>query len=140
MAIAEIRARIDTLAAALRAKDVPRLMAHYAPTNVTFDLRPPLQVVGADGYQKNFEAWFASVEGPIGYELRDVRIAASGDLGFAHYLGHVRSTRTSGDKTEYWVRVTTAFQKLNGEWMVVHEHVSMPFRLDTMQAAADLQP
>ena len=70
---AQIRARIDTLAQALRAKDIDALMAHYAPDVVTFDL-PPLQTQGADAYRNNFEAWFASVQGPIDYEIHDLRI------------------------------------------------------------------
>jgi ketosteroid isomerase-like protein len=77
-----------------------------------------------------FEAWFASVEGPIDYETRDVRITMSDYVAFAHYLVHVRGTRTTGEKADYWVRVTSGFQKMNGQWMVTHEHVSLPFEGD----------
>jgi len=136
---AQIRERMDTLVQALRAKDINALMAHYAPDNVTFDLRPPLQV-GVDAYRKNFEAWFASVQGPIDYEIRDLRITMSDDVAFCHYLSHVKSTRTTGEKSDYWVRVTSGFEKMNGQWMVTHEHVSMPLNMETMQAALDLQP
>jgi len=136
---AQIRECMDALAQALRAKDINALMAQYAPDNVTFDLRPPLQV-GVDAYRKNFEAWFASVRGPIDYEIRDLRITMSDDVAFCHYLGRVKSTRTTGEKADYWVRVTSGFQKMNGQWMVIHEHVSVPFNLETMQALLDLQP
>jgi uncharacterized protein (TIGR02246 family) len=137
---AQIRECIDALAQALRAKDINALMAHYAPDVVTFDLRPPLQVSGVDAYRKNFEAWFASMQGPIDYEIRDLRITMSDDVAFCHSLSHVKSTRTTGEKADYWVRVTSGFQKMNGQWMVTHEHVSMPFNMQTMQAALDLQP
>jgi ketosteroid isomerase-like protein len=63
---AEIRERIATSAQAIRAKDIDALMAHYAPDMVTFDMMP-LQTRGADAYRRNFEAWFASVQGPIDY-------------------------------------------------------------------------
>ena len=96
---AQIRECMDALAQALRAKDINALMAHYAPDNVTFDLRPPLQV-GVDAYRNNFEAWFASVRGPIDYEIRDLRIMMSDDVAFCHYLGRVKSTRTTGEKAE----------------------------------------
>ena len=136
----QIRQRMDALAQALRAKDINELMAYYAPDIVTFDLRPPLQVQGVDAYRKNFEAWFASVQGPIDYETRDLRITIRDDVAFCHYLTHIKSTRMSGEKADYWVRVTSGFQKMNGQWMVTHEHVSVPFNLATMQAALDLQP
>jgi uncharacterized protein (TIGR02246 family) len=130
----QIRGRIDGLARALRAKDLDALMAHYSPDIVTFDLMP-LQTLGAEAYRKNFEAWFASVQGPIDFEIRDLNVTLRDDIAFCHYLGHVRSTRISGEKTDYWVRVSLGLQQTNGRWMVTHEHVSLPF-LDgeTLQA------
>jgi len=139
-----IREAIDAWAQALRAKDVDALMAHYAPDIVTFDVMAPLQCRGADAYRKNFEAWFAAVQGPIDYEMRDLRIAMRDDVAFCHYLGHVRCTRTSGGKNDYWadywVRVTAGCQKRNGRWMIFHEHISVPLDMKTLKAAPDLQP
>jgi uncharacterized protein (TIGR02246 family) len=131
----QIRARIDASAQALRAKDINALMAHYAPDVVVFDLMP-LQCLGVDAYRKNFEAWFASVHGPIDYQISDLRITMRDDVAFCHYLGRVKSTGTTGEKRDYRVRVTAGFQKMNGQWMVTHEHVSVPFiNREAMQAA-----
>jgi uncharacterized protein (TIGR02246 family) len=132
---AQIRESIDAWAEALRAKEINALMAHYAPDIVTFDVMP-LQSQGVDAYRKNFEAWFAAVQGPIDFEMRDLRITMSDDIAFCHYLGRVRSTRTTGEKTDYRVRVTAGFQKMNGQWLVTHEHVSVPvINMETMRAA-----
>jgi len=38
-----IRGRIESRAAALRAKDIEGVMAHYASDALSFDLAPPLQ-------------------------------------------------------------------------------------------------
>jgi len=127
---AQIRESMDASGQALRAKDINALMEHYAPEIVTFDVRPPLQIEGVDAYRKNFEAWFASVQGPIDYEISNLRITMSDDVAFSHYLVHVKSTKTTGEKADYWVRVTSGFQKMNGQWMVTHEHVSLPFEGD----------
>lgn len=38
---------------------------------------------------------------------------------------------------DYWVRVTAGCRKTNGQWMLIHEHVSMPFaNREFMQAVA----
>jgi ketosteroid isomerase-like protein len=38
-------------------------------------------------------------------------------------------------------RSTVCFRKIAGEWMVVHEHSSVPFYMDgSYRAAVDLQP
>jgi uncharacterized protein (TIGR02246 family) len=136
---ARIRKAMKALAQAIRDKDVDGVMAHYAPDIVTFDLPTPLQVRGVDAYRKNFEKWFDSVQGAIDYEMRDVSVAVSGDLAIGHYLGHVRSSRKNPDLSDYWVRVTSELRKMNGKWLVTHEHVSMPLNMMTLQAATKLQ-
>jgi uncharacterized protein (TIGR02246 family) len=137
---AQIRERVDAVARALRAKDVDALMKHYAADMVTFDIGPPLHIRGVDAYRKNFERWFGSVQGPIDYEVHDLRIAVREDVAFCHSVCHVRSQRTNGERADYWVRVTSGLQKSNGQWLIAHEHVSMPIDMQTMQAAPDPQP
>jgi len=136
---ARIRQHIDSLARALRGKDVDALMRHYSPDIVTYDLMP-LECRGASAYRKNFVAWFASVQGPIDYEMRELEIEASGDIAVCHHLAHVRSTRNSGEKNDYWVRVSAGLRRLDGRWLVVHEHVSLPFRNGQAMQAALARP
>lgn len=136
---AQLRERLDKWTRALHARDLNALMALYAPDTVTFDLMPPQQVKGADHYRKNFERWFAAMPGPIDYEIHDLRIMTGADVAFCHSLGHVKGTRANGDKADYWVRVTVGFQKRNGQWLMIHDHVSMPHSMETMKAVSELQ-
>jgi ketosteroid isomerase-like protein len=39
-----------------------------------------------------------------------------------------------------WVRVTTAYRRVKGRWMITHEHSSVPFDAHTGKAALDLEP
>ena len=121
-----VRDRVASLAQAIRDKDIDYLMTHYAPDVVAYDVTPPLAVLSAADYRKKFEQWFASMRGPIDYEMDDLRISMSESHAFCHCVSHVRGTQTDGEKADYWVRVTTCFQKANGQWLVGHEHVSMP--------------
>jgi ketosteroid isomerase-like protein len=77
--------------------------------------------------------------GPIDYEIHDLRITQSGDVAFCHSLSHVRGTRAKGEKADYWVRVTVGFQKRNGEWLMTHDHVSMPLDMQTQKAVSELR-
>lgn len=129
MSDTEIRQRLDSLTQAIRDKDIEQLMTHYAPDVIVYDLMPPLAVQSADAYRKNFERWFASMQGPIQYEISDLRVSKGESHAFCHCLGHVQGTRAGGEKADYWVRVTTCFQKANGQWLVGHEHVSMPAKM-----------
>ena len=74
---ARIRERLEDWAKAVRAKDIERVISHYAPDILLFDLAPPLQYRGADSCRKNWAEWFSHVPGPGG--LRDSRVE--------HHLG-----------------------------------------------------
>jgi uncharacterized protein (TIGR02246 family) len=136
---AQIRDLLAKWTRALHAKDLDALMGFYAPDAVAFDLMPPQQVRGADRYRKNFARWFAAMPGPINYEIHDLTVMVSDEVAFCHSLSHIDATRANGEKADYWVRVTVGFQKRNGQWLVTHDHVSMPFDMGTQKAVSDLR-
>jgi ketosteroid isomerase-like protein len=137
---AQIRERMDSWAKAVRAKDVNGVMSHYAADILTFDLAPPLEYKGADAYRKNWEAWFPTFRGPIGYEIHDLSITASDDIAFCHSLNRICGARTNGEETDVWVRATVCYRKIGGTWVITHEHVSVPIYMDGYRAALDLKP
>jgi len=120
-----LRMRIEEIAQAIRDKDVVRLLAFYAHDVVVFDVRPPLDTRGADAYRQNFERWFASFEGPLSFEVKNLRVAAGEVTAFCHYLALVVGAKP-GRVTGYWIRGTTCFERRDGNWLVTHEHISMP--------------
>jgi len=134
----QIRECLKQWTRALHAKDLSSMLALYAPDTIAFDLMPPSQV-DASHYRQNFERWFSMMSGAIEYEIHDLHIAASSNVAFSHNLGHVKATRTNGEKADYWVRATVGFEKRNGKWLVTHDHVSMPFDMATGKAVRDLR-
>jgi uncharacterized protein (TIGR02246 family) len=137
---AQIHELIDRWLKALRAKDLDGIMSCYTPDILSFDLLPPLQYVGADEYRKNWAEWFPTFRGPIGYEVHDLTITTGDDLAFSHSLNRISGKRTSGEETEAWVRATVCYRKIDSKWGVAHEHISVPFYMDSGKAAVDLKP
>ena len=138
---AEIRRIISAWIMGLRTKDVDAVMAHAAPDILSFDLAPPLASRGAETYRKNLQAWFPTFDGPIVFEPRELEITVGGDVAFSTSLNRIGGSKTSGEQTHVWVRVTAGFRKIDGRWMVTHEHVSTPFYMDgSYKAAVDLSP
>jgi ketosteroid isomerase-like protein len=123
---AVLRARIEALAQAIRDKNVDQLMTFYAHDVEVFDVRGSLNVTGAGAYRENFQGWFDSFEGPLGFELHDLRIVPGQNTGYCHYLALVTGARSTTRISGYWVRGTTCFERRDGEWLVSHEHISMP--------------
>ena len=132
---AQIRKLIDEWASAFRAKNIDGLVANHSPDIVLFDVPAPLQYRGADAYRKNWERWLPTLEGPIGCEIRELSVTAGDDVAFSHSLNRITSKRTGGAATDVWVRVTVGFRKIDGAWVVTHEHLSVPFHMDTGKAA-----
>lgn len=137
---AQIRTLIEDRAKAVRAKDINGLMSSIAPDVLSFDLLNPLQYIGSDMSRKRAEEWFSSYQGAIGYEIRDLSIATGDDVAFCHSLNRVSGTTTDGKQVDMWVRITTGYRKIDGKWMVAHEHVSVPFDVESFKASLDLKP
>lgn len=127
---------------AFRAKDAAGVMAAYASGDVVvaFDVVPPLAKVGSDAYRRNYEEFFAMFKGPLAVELRDVRIVAGEDVAFLHCFDRMSGTLESGEPFDLWLRVTSGLRKINGEWRIIHDHVSVPTYFETGMAALDQAP
>ena len=137
---AEIRELIESWVKAVRTKDINGLMSNYAPNVVSFEVMTPIQYVGADAYKKIWEMCFLEFQGPIGYEIRDLSITTSETIAFSHSINRFSGTRKDGKEEDMWLRATVCFQKINGKWMVTHEHASVPFDVESGQAALHLKP
>lgn len=138
---ADIRERIDQLIESVRSMDLERLKALYAPDIVTFDVQAPLQRRGVEGKLRNWEEAFAAFQRPLGYEIRELAITVGGDVAFAHGLGRLSGTLKNGNPAGgFWVRFTACLRKVDGKWMVAHDHASVPLDVATGKAMLDLQP
>jgi len=139
---AEIRALLDSWVKAVRAHEIEGIVVHYAPDILAFDAISQLQFKGRDAYKKHWEACFAmcpaSVDQMI-FEIHDFQVTASGDVAFGHGLSRCGGPGENGEVQEHWMRMTTGYRKSNGKWLIVHEHFSAPFDMETLKVL-DLQP
>jgi ketosteroid isomerase-like protein len=137
---AEIKRVIEGYVEAFRAKDLDGVMSIYAPEIVTFDVVPPLQYVGADAMRKRWEAVFSSLPGPVGYEIADLSITVGQDMAFTHSFNRTSATLPTGQQIGIWVRWTACWRKIRGQWLLVHDQVSVPVDLETGKAVLSLKP
>lgn len=137
---ARIRALIDAQIKAVRAKDVDASMSNYAPDIVSFDVVSTLQKVGLDECRKRAKEWFSSFPGPIEYEISELSISAGDAFAFSHSLNHVNATNNDGKKIDMWWRATAGYRKIDGQWLITHEHMSVPFDVQSGKASLDLKP
>ena len=139
---AQIRALEDRFAKAFREKNLSAIMSVYVPDEslLVFDVVPPRQYKGAKAYQKDWEEFLAMFDGPITFELSDLQIVTGGSVAFSHSIQHVAGKMKDGSAMDFTVRVTDGYRKVNGQWLVAHEHVSAPVDLTTGKADLTSKP
>lgn len=134
-----IRAVIEDWTEALRRKDAGRVIGHHGTGFVMYSLAPPL-VSKADGGE-GLDVWFATWRGGLEIEHRDLRVVVGGDVAFAYCLTRLAGTKTDGRRNEIWFRHSFGLCKQGAAWRIVHEHESVPFRMDgSYRAEVDLVP
>ncbi|MGH8433042.1 MAG: YybH family protein [Pseudomonas sp.] len=137
---AQLRELLDSWAKAVLAQDIERIVSHYAPNILAFDAIAPLQFKGRELYKAHWQACMSMCPGPGVFEIHEPVLEASGDLGFGYYLCRCGGTDANGQAQSSWMRVTQGYRKHNGQWLIVHEHFSAPFDMQSGKALFDLQP
>ena len=131
----DIQALEDHWVAAVKAKDVTAIMSVYVPDEslIVFDLVPPLQYSGAAAYRKDWQDTFAVYPGVADASIGDLEIATGGNVAYSHSIQHVSLTDKEGKRTEVTVRATDGYKKIDGHWLIAHEHVSVPVDMATLK-------
>ena len=138
---ADIRRQLDKLIEAIRAMDLEGLKPIYASGIVSFDVGPPLQRLGVEGKCQNWEEAFTVFRPPIGFEIRDLTIISGGDVAFGHGFNRLSGTLKNGSTNSgVWVRATFCFRKIGGEWLIAHDHTSVPLDFASGRAVLNLEP
>jgi len=127
---AEILRVIADQQSAVRAKNVERIMSHYAAEFAVFNVKPPFQIRETAEWRRGWETSLAHFPASFGTETRELAITMSGVLAVAHYLS--RFTGLPGERC--WIRVTAVYKRIEGGWRIVHEHSSVPFDPETGRA------
>jgi len=123
-----IRALEQRYITAFNAKDVKTIMTCFVPDQslLVFDLIPPREYRGAAACTKDWQDFLAAFPGPIQVQMTDLSVTADGKVGFGHRIDHLALNDKDGKTTHYVVRVTHGYRKMDGKWLIVHEHASVP--------------
>ena len=137
-----IRDLLEQRARATMVKNAEGSVSALAPDIVAYDIAPPLAQRGRAATDPDAaRTWFATWDGPIGYDFSNLTIRTAGELAFCYGFLHMHGKRTDGERTDVWVRATFCLEKRSGAWQIVHEHTSVPMMMDgSGKAATDLKP
>ncbi|HJP76341.1 MAG TPA: nuclear transport factor 2 family protein [Pseudonocardiaceae bacterium] len=118
---AEVRAVHEKWADRTAAKDLDGLMENIDPDVVSYEHAGPLQYVGRDAVREVCREGLAASAGAVSLETPDLTVRVDGDLAVSWGLDHV-----SAAGSQSWSRATRVFHKDDGEWRMIHQHLSFP--------------
>jgi len=132
---AAIQALEDTYNEGFNSKDVDKVMSVYAPGKqlFVFDVVPPREYTSWEPYKKDFEGLFSAFPGPMKNTISERTIHVVGSLAYGHNIQTGEFAGKDGTKMNIVVRTTDIYRKMNGKWLIVEEHNSLPVALDTMK-------
>jgi ketosteroid isomerase-like protein len=117
----EIRELIENWTKAIRTCDMEGILANHSNDIVMFDVPVPMQSKGIDEYKQTWELFFRHNKGgENSFNLTELKIFCGDDTAFSHSLIKI---------FDFTCRLTMGFRKIEGKWMIVHEHHSAPFEI-----------
>lgn len=123
---AEVRAVVERWASAVRRKELPEVLRDHSRGIVIFDVPPPFRSSGIDAYAKTWESFFAWAHEPVVYDITEMDVTAGSDVAFVVATMHCSGTEPDGEDIELDFRLTVGLRKIDGGWVVEHEHHSIP--------------
>ena len=116
----DVRSVIGRWARAVSSGDRETILKDHASNLVMFDF--PNEVSGLDAYDRTWDFFYANPKGPITFRPIEMQIEAGDHVAFASCRMHCEGT-SAGDLD---FRLTTGLRKIDGRWVIVHEHHSVP--------------
>jgi uncharacterized protein (TIGR02246 family) len=123
---AAIRELVEDWARAVRAKDLKGILANHSLEMLMFDVPPPLESKGIDEYRKSWDLFFSWSDDPVVFDFNEMEITAGNDVAYVTALMRCAGTETKGERIKLEFRLTIGLRKIGGQWIVMHEHHSIP--------------
>lgn len=130
----ELRQLIAGWSRAVENRDAAALVADYTPDVVSYDAIPPYKNVGPDTIRQAWEHCLPYFPDSFKSEHRDLTFQIDGDLAVVHGLHHFVPEQADHPCGHTWMRITICYRRIDGNWKVFHEHISVPFNPMTNQA------
>lgn len=132
---AAITALYKQFGVAFAHKDLNGIMSFYVPGDslFVFDVGPPREHRGWNDYREDWKELFAGFKDNPTFKIIEFGMTIDGAVAYTHSAQRVSVNTGGKTRSTVVVRVTDVLRKINGKWLIVEEHVSIPVNLNTMK-------
>ena len=123
----QVRDLITRWAEAVHDGDLASVLADHATDIVMFDVPPPHDGVrGIDAYRETWPPFFDWQRQGASFSIEELDVTAGDDVAFAWALLRCGTADEFRDNPSNRLRLTIGLRKIDGRWIVTHEHHSFP--------------
>jgi ketosteroid isomerase-like protein len=115
-------------------------MAKIDDAIVSYEHQQPLEYRGAQAVRESCRLGFEQMKGDVRWDVPDLHVVVRGDIAVTWGLNRMRAQERGQPAVELWSRGTRIFQRLDGRWKMIHQHVSFPYDPETGNARITLKP
>jgi ketosteroid isomerase-like protein len=99
-----------------------------------FDMSgPPREYTGQKAIRTDFENAFAGLK-DLKVTFVELKVETDGKFGYARSVQHFTAKTSDGKPVDMTFRQTDVLKKENGEWKIIHQHISVPVDMKTGKA------
>lgn len=136
----EIEQQVENWKQAVISQNLEKIMTFYATDVRAFDAIAELQFTNRSKYQAHWQRCLQMCK-MTQFEIGQLDIHVDGDLAVCAFLNQCGGIdEKTGEQQVGWIRGTQVYQKHNGQWLIIHEHFSLPFDMETGTAMFHLTP
>ena len=121
-----VRDLLERWAAAVRAKNMPEVLANHAEDFVMFDVPPPFESRGLAAYEDTWKLFYSGQPDPVAFDIKWLEVVAGDETAFAFAHMQCIEPRKREQRAPLDFRLTVGLRKVEGRWLIVHEHHSVP--------------
>ena len=142
----EVAAARSAWLEAFESQDAERMMSFYVEDIYSYDMMAApagdsmaMAFDGAEIWRANWVSFFDMFEDDLEVSIDNLTVYQSGNIATVRGLTRLQGT-AFGQPVDMWARETNVLQRVDGEWLVVHDHVSVPIDFASGEALMDLTP
>jgi uncharacterized protein (TIGR02246 family) len=117
---------VETWARAVRSRNLDGILANHSQDMLMFDVPPPLQSKGMQEYKETWDLFFSWAQDSGVFDIVEMNVTAGNDVAFVTAIMRCAGWEATGEKTELRFRLTIGLRKIEDQWVVTHEHHSLP--------------
>jgi ketosteroid isomerase-like protein len=117
---------VENWVKAVRGKDIDGILAYHTDDIVMFDVPPPFQSKGIKAYRKTWDTFYAWAKDLGVFDIIEMKVIAGGNVAFCCASMRCAGYDDSGKREELKFRLTIGLEKISNQWMIAHEHHSLP--------------